>query len=155
MESAIFLITNFTPLGFPSFNVVGVTPEMIDFITRAFAESKLAIWARYLNAEELAFTRQHYFDRLMEWPALVAELHRACREKREPASAEGQQLAQRWLALFQSYAGKDPHTQQKFRYAMEREPHLMKGTWMTPEVLGWLQQAIGVMMRQAPGPAAG
>lgn len=31
----------------------------------------------------------------------------------------------------------------------------MKGTWMTPEVLGWLQQAIGVMMRQAPGPAAG
>ena len=133
----------------------GVTPEMIDFITRAFAESKLAIWARYLNAEELAFTRQHYFDRLMEWPALVAELHRACREKREPASAEGQQLAQRWLALFQSYAGKDPHTQQKFRYAMEREPHLMKGTWMTPEVLGWLQQAIGVMMRQAPGPAAG
>lgn len=98
----------------------GVTPEMIDFITRAFAESKLAIWARYLNAEELAFTRQHYFDRLMEWPALVAELHRACREKREPASAEGQQLAQRWLALFQSYAGKDPHTQQKFRYAMER-----------------------------------
>lgn len=58
----------------------GVTPEMIDFITRAFAESKLAIWARYLNAEELAFTRQHYFDRLMEWPALVAELHRACRE---------------------------------------------------------------------------
>lgn len=64
----------------------GVTPEMIDFITRAFAESKLAIWARYLTAEELAFTRQHYFDRLMEWPALVADLHRACREKRDPAS---------------------------------------------------------------------
>ena len=133
----------------------GVTPETIDFITHAFAESKLAIWARYLNAEELAFTRQHYFDRLMEWPALVADLHRACREKQDPASVEGQQLAQRWLGLFQSYAGTDPHTQQKFRYAMEREPHLMKGTWMTAEVLGWLQQAIGVMMRQASGPAAG
>ncbi|EMX9089975.1 MerR family transcriptional regulator [Klebsiella oxytoca] len=132
----------------------GVTPEMIDFITRAFAESKLAIWARYLNDEELAFTRQHYFDRLMEWPALVADLHRACREKRDPASPEGQQLAQRWLALFQSYAGKDAQTQQKFRYAMEQEPHLMKGTWMTSEVLSWLQQAIGVMMRQAQGPAA-
>jgi hypothetical protein len=32
----------------------------VDYITRAFAESKLAIWARYLNAEELAFTRAHY-----------------------------------------------------------------------------------------------
>lgn len=30
----------------------------------------------------------------------------------------------------------------------------MKGTWMTSEVLSWLQQAIGVMMRQAQGPAA-
>jgi hypothetical protein len=34
---------------------------MMDFITRAFAESKLAIWARYLNAEELAFTRAALF----------------------------------------------------------------------------------------------
>jgi hypothetical protein len=28
----------------------------------------------------------------------------------------------------------------------------MKGTWMTPEVLGWLQQAIGVMMRRRMRP---
>ncbi|VUS70760.1 MerR family transcriptional regulator [Klebsiella spallanzanii] len=133
----------------------GVTPDIIDFITQAFAESKLAIWARYLDAEELAFTRQHYFDRLMEWPALVADLHRVSRENRDPASEEGQRLAQRWLELFQSYAGKNAQTQQKFRYAMEQEPHLMKGTWMTPEVLSWLQQAIGVMMRQAQRPAAG
>lgn len=132
----------------------GVTPQIIDFITHAFAESKLEIWARYLNAEELAFTRQHYFDRLLEWPVLVAELHYACREQLKPASSQGQQLAQRWLALFQSYAGDNPQTQLKFRHAMEQEPHLMKGTWMTPEVLAWLQQAIGVMMRQAQGPAA-
>jgi DNA-binding transcriptional MerR regulator len=132
----------------------GITPQMIDFITHAFAESKLAIWARYLNADELAFTRAHYFDRLMEWPALVADLHKAYREGCDPAAEQGQGLAQRWLALFQSYAGTDPQTQQKFRYAMEREPHLMKGTWMTPDVLGWLQQAIGVMMRQAQRPAA-
>jgi hypothetical protein len=31
---------------------------------------------------------------------------------------------------------------------MQQEPHLMKGTWMTPAVLGWLQQAIGVMMQR-------
>ncbi|WP_434640398.1 MerR family transcriptional regulator [Klebsiella sp. I138] len=132
----------------------GITADVVDYITRAFAQSKLAIWARYLDADELAFTRAHYFDRLMEWPVLVTALHEACRERRDPASEAGQALARQWLALFQSYAGTNPQTQQKFRTAMAREPHLMKGTWMTPEVLGWLQQAIGVMMTQARAPAS-
>ncbi len=30
----------------------GVTPAIIAYITEAFAESKLAIWARYLDEEE-------------------------------------------------------------------------------------------------------
>ena len=51
----------------------GITPEMTDYITRAFAESKLCIWEKYLTAEEMAFTRAHYFDRMMEWPPLVAK----------------------------------------------------------------------------------
>ncbi len=126
----------------------GITPQIIDYITHAFAESKLAIWQRYLTPQEMAFTRTHYFDRLMEWPLLVAKLHQATREACDPASERGQQLAQNWLELFQSYAGEDPTTQQKFRVAMQQEPLLMKGTWMTPEVLAWLQQAIGVMMQR-------
>ena len=133
----------------------GITPEMTDYITRAFAESKLIIWEKYLSAEEMAFTRKHYFDRMMEWPPLVAKLHQACREGVAPDSASGQALARAWLELFQSYAGTRPQTLQKSRRAMEQEPHLMKGTWMTPAVLSWLQQATGSLMRQAQGPAAG
>ncbi|HBC82271.1 MAG TPA: MerR family transcriptional regulator, partial [Escherichia sp.] len=53
----------------------GITPQIIAYITRAFAESKLAIWQRYLTPQEMAFTRAHYFDRLAEWPPLVAKLH--------------------------------------------------------------------------------
>lgn len=126
----------------------GISTEMTDYITRAFAESKLAIWQRYLSEEEMAFTRAHYFDRMVEWPPLVMKLHKACRESLEPASSRGQALAEDWFELFQSYAGTDPATQQKFRLAMQQEPHLMKGTWMTSEVLGWLQQAIGIMMQR-------
>ena len=126
----------------------GITPEMTEYITRAFAESKLNIWEKYLTAEEMAFTRAHYFDRMMEWPPLVAKLHQAQRENLDPASDYAQKLAENWLALFQSYAGTNPETQQKFRTAMQQEPHLMKGTWMTPAVLAWLQQAIGVMMQR-------
>jgi len=126
----------------------GITPEITDYITRAFAESKLSIWEKYLTAEEMAFTRAHYFDRMMEWPPLVAKLHQAQRDNLSPASDDAQKLAEKWLVLFQSYAGTNPQTQQKFRLAMQQEPHLMKGTWMTPAVLEWLQQAIGVMMQR-------
>ncbi|WP_154051374.1 MerR family transcriptional regulator [Enterobacter hormaechei] len=126
----------------------GITPEITDYITRAFAESKLSIWEKYLTAEEMAFTRAHYFDRMMEWPPLVAKLHQAQRDNLSPASDDAQKLAEKWLVLFQSYTGTNPQTQQKFRLAMQQEPHLMKGTWMTPAVLEWLQQAIGVMMQR-------
>jgi len=126
----------------------GITTEIMDYITRAFAESKLAIWQNYLSPEEMAFTRAHYFDRMMEWPPLVAKLHRAESETLDPASDDAQQLAENWLELFQSYAGTNPVTQQKFRQAMQQEPHLMKGTWMTPAVLAWLQQAITIMMQR-------
>ena len=126
----------------------GITQEAVDFITHSFAESKLAIWQRYLSAQEMAFTRAHYFDRMMEWPPLVANLHTAQRQAVDPESDEAQALAANWLELFQSYAGTDPQTQQKFRRAMQQEPHLMKGTWMTPDVLQWLQRAIEVMMRR-------
>ena len=126
----------------------GITPEITDYITRAFAESKLSIWEKYLTAEEMAFTRAHYFERMMEWPPLVAKLHQAQRDNLSPASDDAQKLAENWLVLSQPYAGTNPQTQQKFRLAMQQEPHLMKGTWMTPAVLEWLQQAIGVMMQR-------
>jgi hypothetical protein len=62
--------------------------------------------------------------------------------------------ARQWLAWFQFCAGTHPQTEQKCRFAMEREPHLMKGTWMMPETSGWLRQATGVMMTQAHAPAS-
>ncbi len=127
---------------------IGISTQMTDYITRAFAETKLAIWQGYLSEEEMAFTRAHYFDRMMEWPQLVMKLHQAYQASVDPASEQGQRLAENWLELFESYAGTAPATQQKFRLAMQQEPHLIKGTWMTPDVLGWLQQAIGIMMQR-------
>ncbi len=132
---------------------IGISTQMTDYITRAFAETKLAIWQRYLSEEEMAFTRAHYFDRMMEWPQLVMKLHQAYQASVDPASEQGQWLAENWLELFESYAGTAPATQQKFRLAMQQEPHLIKGTWMTPDVLGWLQQAIGIMMQRKIAPS--
>lgn len=93
----------------------GITEEISDYITRAFAESKMAVWANYLNEQEMAFAREHYFDRLMEWPPLVAKLHQACRDGLSPVCEAGQALVADWQMLFESYAGTDPLTHNKFR----------------------------------------
>lgn len=129
----------------------GIDDETITFITHSFGESKLAIWQRYLSPEEMAFTRAHYFDRMQEWPPLVTRVRQAVQEGLAPQSDEAQALATTWLGLFQSYAGTSPQTQQKFRLSMQQEPHLMKGTWVTPDLLQWLQQAIDALMRKRYG----
>lgn len=127
----------------------GITPAMLDYITRAFAESKLAIYQRYLDAQEYAFVRAHYFDRMQEWPALIARLREAMLRGVAPTSAEARALGAHWLALFRSYASDDPQTQNKIRQAMQQEPQLMEGTWLTPDLLRYLQAA--VMADQAQG----
>ncbi len=125
----------------------GITPAMTDYVTRAFAETKLSIYQKYLSEEEYAYVRQHYFTRLQEWPALIAQFHQALSDGVPPESGQAKQLAAQWLELFQSYAGTDPATQMKIRQAMEREPTLTEGTWLTPPLLRYLQQAVTQLMR--------
>ncbi|CAI1693239.1 HTH-type transcriptional activator tipA [Serratia proteamaculans] len=125
----------------------GITPAMTDYVTRAFAETKLSIYQKYLSAEEYAYVRQHYFTRLQEWPVLIAQFHQALNEGVPAESGQAKQLAAQWLELFQSYAGTDPATQMKIRQAMEREPTLTEGTWLTPPLLRYLQQAVAQLMR--------
>ncbi|WP_336982341.1 MULTISPECIES: MerR family transcriptional regulator [unclassified Cedecea] len=127
----------------------GISPALTEYVTHAFGHSKLNIYRRYLNDEEFAFTSRHYFDRMQEWPPLVAAVRKANAEGVQAESEQAQQLARRWLELFQSFAGPSVQTQQKFRTAMANEPELAKGTWMTPEVLAWLQRAIGAMFQAA------
>ncbi|WP_273830488.1 MerR family transcriptional regulator [Serratia bockelmannii] len=125
----------------------GITPTMTDYITRAFAETKLAVYQKYLSVEEYAYVRQHYFTRLQEWPALIAQFHQAMNDGIPADSPEAVRLAADWLALFQSYAGTSPATQMKIREAMEREPSLTEGTWLTPPLLAYLRQAVARLMR--------
>ena len=121
---------------------IGITPAMTDYITRAFAETKLTIYQKYLSEEEYAYVRKHYFDRMQEWPALIARLQSALNDGIAPDSAHARQVAADWLALFRSYAGENPATQMKIRRAMEQEPTLSEGTWLTPPLLAYLREAV-------------
>ncbi|MDC6120112.1 MerR family transcriptional regulator [Serratia rubidaea] len=125
----------------------GITPAMTDYITRAFAETKLAIYQKYLSEEEYTYVRTHYFDRMQEWPALIARLQSALNDGIAPDSAHARQVAADWLVLFRSYAGDNPATQMKIRQAMEQEPTLSEGTWLTPPLLEYLREAVANLMR--------
>lgn len=125
----------------------GITPAMTDYITRAFAETKLQIYQQYLSADEYAYVRTNYFDRIHEWPPLIAQFQQAMKQEVSPDSAQAKRLAALWLELFQSYASDNPATQMKIRQAMEQEPTLTEGTWLTPALLDYLRQCIMQLMR--------
>ena len=128
----------------------GITPAIMAYITRAFAESKLQIYRRYLDDSEYAYVRAHYFDRINEWPELIARFKTAMEQQVAAESPQAAALARRWLELFHSWAGDNPATQQKIRTAMEQQPTLTEGTWLTPALLDYLRTAIAALF-SSPG----
>ncbi|MFZ1871563.1 MAG: MerR family transcriptional regulator [Chania sp.] len=124
----------------------GITPAMTDYVTRAFAETKLEIYRKYLDEQEYAYVRAHYFDRMQEWPGLIARFQQAMREAVPAESEQARQLAAHWLELFRSYAGDNPATQMRIRQAMEQEPVLTEGTWLTPPLLAYLRECIAQLI---------
>ena len=71
----------------------GVTSAVMAFVLAATKENQLAVYARYLDAGELAFVRANLGKRSAEWPALLARVRTAMDEGRAPDSLEAQALA--------------------------------------------------------------
>ncbi len=124
---------------------MGVSPALRDYVLQAFSESKLRIYEQYLTADEARYMREHYGDRIGEWPELMADVRDALDAGSAPDSATALALARRWLDLFRSYAGNDPATQAKFRQALMNEPELTAGTWTDDATLSFMRQAMGAL----------
>ncbi|SAL64984.1 MerR family transcriptional regulator [Caballeronia udeis] len=121
---------------------MGISPELRDYVIRAFAETKIAIFERYLSPGEFHFLRANYGKRAMEWPQLMADARDAIDEGVTPDSPQARELARRWMDLFRSYAGDDPATHAKIRHALQNEPELTKGSWANEDLLGFMREAI-------------
>jgi len=122
-----------------------ITLEMRDYVQQAFGAFRLALYAKYLNEEELAHIRAHSGKRTQEWAALVADLHRQMQSGASANSPAVQALARQWLSLFQSFAGSDPATREKIRLAHAKEPALLTGTWMSEDMLAFLRQSLAAL----------
>ena len=155
--------TNFNPILFAKLNTMheqepavqertGVTQQVMDFILAATKENQLAVYERYLDADEMAFVRANLGKRNAEWPPLLARVRTAIDEGRAPDSPEAQALARHWFELFRSYAGDNPATQQKIRQALENEAELKQPGMVDERMIGFIRAAMQSLQRPQPAP---
>jgi DNA-binding transcriptional MerR regulator len=119
----------------------GISPDLLAYVLRAFSESRLVIYAKYLTPDELRFTRAHFGQHMFEWPQLIGEVRDALDQGVSPESPVARALAARWQAMFRAFAGDDPVTQRKFRDAHQHEPDLMTGSWADEAVVAFIRAA--------------
>ncbi|WGS52480.1 MerR family transcriptional regulator [Paraburkholderia sp. D15] len=126
---------------------LGISTRLRDYVLRAFSETKILIYEKYLTPDEIRFLRANYGKRAMEWPQLMADVHDALDAGATPESPQAQALARRWLDLFRSYAGDDPATHARFREALQTEPGLMLGSWTDEATLTFMRTAMRLGMQ--------
>lgn len=130
----------------PSVQVqTGITLDMIAFVQQAYAETKFAIYEKYLSAEEMAFMREHYVSGTSEFPALVADVYQHLEDGIAPDDPKMRELTLRWMGLVRSYAGDDPATQLKLREAMAQHPELLEGSGIDARLLDYVRQAMAYL----------
>jgi DNA-binding transcriptional MerR regulator len=126
----------------PSVQVnTGISPQLKAYISRAIAEVKFEVFAKYLPPEVMRQMRRHHQGRVREWPALMSAIREQMAADPSPHAAKARNLAGKWFALFQDMVGSAPETVLRFREAVEAEPMLQMGRGMTEEMIVFLRRA--------------
>lgn len=119
----------------------GITPEMRGYIAAANGETKLAIYAKYMQPQEIAVMRKHFQCRAREWPELIGAIRAQMSSDPSPAAPAARELAHKWFELFTDMVGTAPDARLRFRQAHQNEPVLNSGRLMTDDLLEFLRQA--------------
>ncbi len=119
----------------------GVTLDMRNYIAAAQAETRLALYAKYMLPDEIAIMRKHFRCRAHEWPQLLGAIREQMKADPSPANPAARDLARQWFELFTDMVGNAPDARLRFRQALENEPALQAGRLMTDEVLAYLREA--------------
>jgi DNA-binding transcriptional MerR regulator len=127
----------------------GITLALQAFVEKSMIAARLAIFARYLDANEMEHMRAGYGKQMYVWPALIADLRRALDEHTPADDPHVQQMARRWMQLFRAYAGDDPATHARIRDAYAKEPDLRSGSSVDDALLGYVREALASLARTA------
>jgi MerR family transcriptional regulator, thiopeptide resistance regulator len=120
----------------------GISPELSAYVRAAFGQWRLNLYQPFLSQEEFDFMCANYGKHANDWPSLVAQVRALQEAGAAPDDPRMRALARQWMRMFASYAGSNPATHAKLRAAHRQEPRLLTGTFMTPELLGFVGQAI-------------
>jgi hypothetical protein len=123
----------------------GITPQLKHYVIEAFGEHKLALYADYLDEDEIQRMRVGASQHGAQWMALVAAVHRQLEAGADPADPASQALAREWMTLFSARIGDNPETLEKIRHAHAREPRLLIGTWVTPAMLDFIRASCATL----------
>lgn len=119
-----------------------IPQDVQEYISEAFNERKMSLYAKYLNAEEMQHIRVNSRKYFHEWLALLVKVHAQMESGAAADHPETLALAREWMRLFRARAGSHPDTQSRVRLANESEPELLKGTWVSPATLAYIRQAV-------------
>ncbi|HET6587851.1 MAG TPA: MerR family transcriptional regulator [Oleiagrimonas sp.] len=120
----------------------GITEALQHFVEQAVVEARLAIFANYLQPEEMQRMRENYGKQMYAWPPLIAQLRKAMASNLPVDDAHVQPLARRWAALFRAYAGDDPATHARIREAYANEPDLRSGSAVDQALFDYVHRAL-------------
>jgi MerR family transcriptional regulator, thiopeptide resistance regulator len=128
--------------------LTGVDGAMLDYMTRATAEFRLSLYARHLDADELALARGPYVQHYTRWPVLFAEVRELYEQGADPHGPEALDLCARWIDLFQKIWGSDPARRQRVIRVNELEPDMLIGSGMDQHMIDFVRQGIAYLAAQ-------
>ena len=123
-------------------------PSLIEHLL--FAMSMMRVQDKYFSAEDRLVLAQQKAqmgpERVLaaeaEWPALIRSVQQEMARGTPSGSPRVRTLAQRWMALTQQFVGDSPTLRSKVTTMYAQEPDLQRLTGVTPELIGYLRQAV-------------
>jgi DNA-binding transcriptional MerR regulator len=118
-----------------------ITPALRNYIGAAFSEHKMALYANYLNPEEICRMRAYNGEHQQQWLMLISAVYQQMEAGIAATTPQAQALAREWMTLYYARVGDHPDTQARLRLAHQQEPELLAGTWISPAMLNYVRQA--------------
>lgn len=112
------------------------------YLSQAFMARKMTIYAKYLTEEEMQQLRATDNKPSAETTALYFKLQRQMENQVQPDDPVTQALAREWQQLIRERIGDSPDLQARIDLIHDNEPELLKGTWVSQEMVTYIRQAV-------------
>jgi DNA-binding transcriptional MerR regulator len=129
--------------------LTGVDGPLLDFVMMAMHEMRCGIYAKYLNADELAHYRENFPKCVPRWQQIFADARQLVEQGMPPEHPDAKPVFLRWIQLFRDTWGNDPATRVKVRNAQQMNKVLVSGSGLNPAMQDFVMRGL---MIYAPPP---